>query len=271
MLFEHQCVLREENEHRRRCDDLTVFMSTKSRQYWSQLYGINERSVLLSLPGFAVTKCLIHDPMHLLFEGVSMTELKNLLQYLIFEKKYITVSFLDLAMAEITLTVPANSRPNKLDVNHLTNSDDKLNLTADQVLWYSHLMPFAVAHKIPEDDEKWINFIRFRILMIQQLCTSPVATFATVHSLELLIARHNRFYQDIYTDCPFTPKMHYLVHLPSQILNFGPLRNQWCMRMEAKNSFLRPKSCGTQRTCLLLLPQITNCGCVTNSMMVLVI
>ena len=239
ILFESQCVLREENEHVKRCQDLCMFMTSATRRYWSQLYGINGNSVFMSLPGFSVTTCLIHDPMHLLFEGVSVAEMKLLLQYLIYEKKYFSVSFLNVAMTEVALRLPANSRPNQLDADRLQSVENKLNLTADQVMWYTHLLPFAVSHKIPEEDEKWINFIR--LLQVQQLCTSPVATAATVYSLQLLIARHNKIFQDVYPNVSYTPKMHYLVHLPSQIKNFGALRNHWCMRMEAKNSFFKRK------------------------------
>ena len=237
VLFENQCVLRDKDEHVRRCQDLCMLMTSETRRYWSQLYGINGNNVFMSLPGFSVTSCLIHDPMHLLFEGVSVLELKLLLQYLIYHRKFFTVSFLNVAMTEIALRLPANCRPNMLDAERLRSNDTKLNLTANQVLWYSHLLPFAVSHKIPEGDEKWANFIR--LLQIQQLCTSPVATAATVYSLQLLIARHNKNFQDVYASSSFTPKMHYLVHLPSQIENFGPLRNHWCMRMEAKNSFFK--------------------------------
>ena len=239
VLLEDHCVLRDENEHIQRCQDLCMFMTSKTRRYWSQLYGINGNSVLMNLPGFSLTSCLIHDPMHLLFEGVSVTEMKNLLQYLIYDKKYFTLSFLNVAMTETALGVPANCRPNQMDADRLHSAENKLNLTANQMMWYSHLLPFAVSHKIPEDDEKWINFIR--LLQIQQLCTSPVATAATVYSLKLLIARHNKIFQAIYPKSSFTPKMHYLVHMPSQIKNFGPLRNHWCMRMEAKNSFFKRK------------------------------
>jgi len=33
------------------------------------------------------------------------------------------------------------------------------------------------------------------------------------------------------------PKFHYLVHFPHQIIQYGPMRNHWCMRYEAKNVF----------------------------------
>ena len=35
--------------------------------------------------------------------------------------------------------------------------------------------------------------------------------------------------------------MHYLVHVPEQLRQFGPLRFHWCMRFEAKNGFFKQK------------------------------
>ncbi len=37
-------------------------------------------------------------------------------------------------------------------------------------------------------------------------------------------------------DKPFTPKVHYMVHYPAQILNYGPLICSWTMSHEAKLS-----------------------------------
>jgi hypothetical protein len=40
-------------------------------------------------------------------------------------------------------------------------------------------------------------------------------------------------------DASITPKMHHLLHLPEQILRFGPLRLTWCMRFESKNKEMK--------------------------------
>ena len=36
-------------------------------------------------------------------------------------------------------------------------------------------------------------------------------------------------------------KMYYIVHLPDQMLQYGPLRHHWCMLSEAKNGFFKQK------------------------------
>ncbi len=91
-----------------------------------------------------------------------------------------------------------------------------------------------IGHMVPVGDEKWNNFIR--LIQIITLCTSHRVDAATVASLEELIATHHLKYMHLYPEEIVTPKMHYCVHLPKQMQKFGPLRNLWAMRMEAKHS-----------------------------------
>jgi hypothetical protein len=37
----------------------------------------------------------------------------------------------------------------------------------------------------------------------------------------------------------FTPKVHYLIHYPGLMAKYGPLRNLWCMRFEAKHQYFK--------------------------------
>ena len=53
----------------------------------SKQYGIKKSSVLLKINDFDICKGLLHDPMHVLIEGVCITEIKNLLEYTIKVKK----------------------------------------------------------------------------------------------------------------------------------------------------------------------------------------
>ena len=59
--------LRNEQEYLDRCDVLDHLKraSAGTRRFWSKECGIT-RSVLASLPVFDVTKCILHDPMHVL-------------------------------------------------------------------------------------------------------------------------------------------------------------------------------------------------------------
>lgn len=70
---------------------------------------------------------------------------------------------------------------------------------------------------------------------------SPIATSTTVQTLEIVIARHNNAYQELYPNASYIPKLYYLIHLLSQIKMYGPARNHRCMCTESKNSFFMRK------------------------------
>ncbi|XP_067676249.1 uncharacterized protein [Haliotis asinina] len=82
--------LRSELEHRDRCENLSS-LSRASQQYWSKKYGVVSASFLLDIPDFTVTKCILHDPMHVLLEGIVKMELQLLLEHFIDKQKYFTL------------------------------------------------------------------------------------------------------------------------------------------------------------------------------------
>jgi len=92
---------------------------------------------------------------------------------------------------------------------------------------------------IPTTDEKWVNFLRLQQIVI--LSMSHRTSQLTVAQLEHLISVHNFTFQKLYSDVSYIPKLHFLVHLPSQIIKFGPARNMWATRMEAKNGKFKRK------------------------------
>lgn len=239
LLLHENCEQRTDADHREQCKQLELPLTPAARQYWSSEYGINGSSCLLQVPGFDLICCLVHDPMHLLFEGVTMYETKLFLNYAIYEAKFFTLAYLNRCIYDVLRKLPSDGRPNLVSLQSLKSNDHKLKQTAYQMWMLSHILPVIIGHKVTEGDEKWKNFLR--LLQIQQLCTSPIASSSTITSLTALIARHNSTFQLLYQSSPYIPKMHYLVHLPSQLKLFGPLRHQWCMRMECKNSFFKRK------------------------------
>ena len=138
LLSQDDCVLREYDEHLRRCDLLKSSLTKYAKNYWSRVYGINNSSVLLNVSGFDVTNGLIHDPMHLLFEGVTHLEVVLFLRYAVYDKSYFTLAYLNSAMQAICEKIPADCKPNAID-EHLLKSSDTLKQTAHQMWWLSYL------------------------------------------------------------------------------------------------------------------------------------
>ena len=117
-----------------------------------------------------------------------------------------------------------------LESECLKSNDNKLKQTARQIAVLSHILPYLVGHKVTKNDLKWIIYIR--LLQIQQLVTSPTVTVETQISLSTLIVRHNSNFLELFPNESFLPKIYYLVHLNTQMKEFGPLQNHSCLRID---------------------------------------
>ncbi|EDO28047.1 predicted protein [Nematostella vectensis] len=80
---------------------------------------------------------------------------------------------------------------------------------------------------------------------IMRIVFSPVIDKEQLPYLQVLIQHHHQMFQQLFPGCSITPKMHYMVHMPTTILKLGPLVHSWCMRYEAKHHYFK-------RTAILL-------------------
>jgi len=235
MQFFQECQfrLRSEDEHIERCETLG-HLSREARRYWSKEYGINTRSTLMDFPHFSITQCLLHDVMHVLFEGICPLILRHLLKHIICSKKYLSLETLNALVSSFPYSFSwSRMKPMRIEQTVLTDDSKTLKQDSSQIWCLMMHLPVLVGSFIPASDEKWLNFIRLQQIVI--LCMSHRTSQLTVAQLEHLIAVHNYMFRVLYKDVSYIPKLHYLVHVPSQISKFGPARNMWAMRMEAKN------------------------------------
>ena len=66
----------------------------------------------------------------------------------------------------------------------------------------------------------------------------PELSEEDVQQLDELIYAHQKAFlahEVEYGERLWKPKNHFASHFPTDILNFGPMRNYWCMRFEALN------------------------------------
>ncbi len=114
-------------------------------------------------------------------------------------------------------------------------------------------LPLMVGMHVPSDDQHWVCYQL--LLGILVLSTSFEATDDTVALLTKLVQDYLVIFNRLYP-CSITPKLHYMLHLPEQMLRYcmtswnqfyvwfliglhGPLRHQWCMRYESKNACIK--------------------------------
>lgn len=84
--------------------ELMSDMSTNARRYWSKSWGINSKSVLLDINNIDLTECLMHDPMHILSDGLLPKELCLMLHDFVKVRKYFKLSFLNESLASFTFS-----------------------------------------------------------------------------------------------------------------------------------------------------------------------
>ena len=219
---ESQFTLRNPESHAEQCCQL----DGPDRLSVSVEYGINRRSSLDSLPYFSVVEHMPHDIMHDLFEGVLPYEMILLIRHCV-SHSYMTLDTL-------------NSRLSAFDFGYTEIGDrpapiqdaSKIRQTASQMWLLAILFPVLVGDLIPRGDNNWDCFLK--LLRICEVCASPSLSIDSAAYLEILIEEHHQEFVNLYPNQAIIPKMHFMVHFPSQILNFGPLVHAWTMRHEAK-------------------------------------
>ena len=100
-----------------------------------------------------------------------------------------------------------------------------------QMWLLSRCLPLLIGHFVPVD-ESWQCFSL--LLCILDICTSHSCSTDTVAYLITLIEEHHVLFKEVYPHASITPKMHFLVHYPEQILRFGPVIYSWTIRYESK-------------------------------------
>ena len=209
--------LRSPEKHDRQCQLLEGPLKT----HHSTTYGINRRSILETVPHFSVVRNLPHDIMHDLFEGVVPYEMKLLLTYCIENKYFSCVGFNNrLQQFDFGYTEIKDKPSLILNEKLLNKPDNRIRQSASQTWLLSNVLPFLISDFLPDD------------------CEHNIAD-EVVDYLGILIEEHHCLFRSIYPAKNIIPKMHYMVHYPSQIRLFGPLIYSWTMRHEAKLSVIK--------------------------------
>ena len=177
--------------------------------------------------------------MHVLLEGVVPHEITYVLHSFIYVNAYFTLEWLNTAIKGFQYSyLHSSAKPEEIDKNHL-QGPGTIKQTAAAMLTLMFILPVLIAHKVPEDDAHWKNTLR--LLQIVIFSTSTYCSKETVLFLRTMIAEYLHNFKTLYPRASFTPKMHYMIHLPTQMFKFGPLRHHWCMRFEGKNGYFSNK------------------------------
>ena len=190
----------------------------------SSVYGIASDCPLNQLSEFSAVNCFPPDLMHDCYEGI----IPNFMQ------------FLFRSLADGRLIRDINARINEFqfgvtDVKNKPKPDvvfyqGQISVSASESWCLFRLLPFIIGDVVAEDNYAWKMYML--LADIFDIIMAPEQEVNDISYLQMLIPE---FLSSFAAHSPdlFKPKFHFLVHYPTLMKKFGPLRHLWCMRFES--------------------------------------
>ena len=128
--------------------------------------------------------------MHVLLEGVTQYEIKEVLKKYVLEDCSFSLNSFNGAMKYICSQISCDvlTYPRQLPVDILTTGDNRLHQRSSEMRSFLILLPFILCDLI-DPTEKLYTFIQ-ELLAICNIIFSPVVSFASVSLLQDMIRRH---------------------------------------------------------------------------------
>jgi hypothetical protein len=206
------------------------------RSHFSKAFGINKLSVLAQIDDFPVTGNILQDPMHCLLEGAFAQCLAMFLQRICLEDKLFTLADLNSFLENFAYSyIDRANKPHAIERIHVTNGSIKQK--AATILMLSYLLPFFFARYTTELDRHYEHYLTLTKIVHIAFC--PLTDETTAVLLGNLIEEYCKDLELLYPHDSVKPKCHFLIHFPSAIREFGPLKNMSTMRFEGKHGFFK--------------------------------
>lgn len=213
-------------------------LSPANKSYWSKWLGINSNSPLMQLKYVNLQQLLVHDPMHVLLEGVVQMNLLLLLKHAI-QNKILTLSWLNTQLQSFRYSyLDKLNKPQLFDTKNVMKLS-KIKQNAGTMLMLCYVLPIILKTKGKKMGNHYNLFMT--LMRIVTIAFSPTATVDTCGELEVLVGHYLSHFNKVYPNKMKTPKMHFCLHFINQ-LEMGPLKYASVIRMEAKHNFWKQNS-----------------------------
>ncbi|XP_055908809.1 uncharacterized protein LOC129943410 isoform X1 [Eupeodes corollae] len=197
--------------------------------------GILSSCIFNELRNFHVCRNFSVDLLHDLYEGICGFETAFILHSFIKNSKYFTLEILNNRIIGFFYgRFEGLNKPQELSMDNLKNH--KLRYSASELIWFMKYLPLIISDLVPESDILW-NFFLILKEIIELLFLESIDE-QIISCLENLIRKHHTLYLTHFK-MPLRPKHHFLTHYPFIMRKFGPLKQFWVMRHEAKHKELK--------------------------------
>ena len=202
----------------------------EQNQAFAKLYGIKDHSPFNELQHYHVATGLPSDLAHDLFEGIVPEICETMLRQFVADGHFTFGRLSDIIRQFVYSEV---DRDNVVPVLGLTEATFRIKFTQAQTFCFAKLLPIMIGTHVPHDSRHWDLFLEL-IEIIEHLF-SPSFTQEDIMFIRGLIQGFNDMFDDVMQAERTKPKRHYMIHYPSQMMDFGPLSYCTTMRFEAKH------------------------------------
>lgn len=191
---------------------------------------------------FHITNNKVFDIMHDLLCGICPMILKLVLQeHILVQKKFDCSYFNHKIMSfQYGLTEMTNKPSANFTDGILRRNEHTLSQKAMQIWCLIRAFPFLVADKIPSGDQYMALVLN--LLKIMEIVFAPKINDHYLIILENLVANFQTNFRMLFPDVNPINKFHHIEHYVECIKWMGPLKNNWCMRYEAKHGGIRQRA-----------------------------
>ncbi|KAG1673824.1 hypothetical protein GQR58_015387 [Nymphon striatum] len=174
------------------------------------------------------------DLAHDLFEGVVSETLTNIIVHLVKEDilslqelndRILTFSFSKIDKSNKPTTVPSQLR------------NFKIKQTAAQMWCLARFLPLMIGDMVPRDNSQWQTLLLLEDVL--QYSCAPVLDREHVMMMKDIIEDFHESFRQSFPEETIKPKMHFMLHYPQQMKNFGPLIHLQTIRFEGKHNYFQ--------------------------------
>ena len=215
--------MRTKEEHIKQCGYIErPGISASERCHYSKVYGVNRSSILLQLPH---TQQLPQDIMHVLLEGIFPLHVEQLFDYIINVASLLSLDQINSRLLAFPYAY-FNEKPSPIHRLCIkgTQSGKKFNISiiivivviiATQMWELVNVLPVVIGNDMPSNDHHYGCFMLLNDM--SSIIFSRVIARDQISLLRLMIKEYLEQFTALYPHCPLTPKLHYLVHIPTLI------------------------------------------------------